>query len=183
VKPVAEPTRRQDADQNVQILRVLMLNDDASVRGLIGQMLDFYFACEFDPVGRGETAIQRLLEGKHDLILLDSRLPDVVHAELPAAIAAVYQTIPKERRFSGRVTRWTEGERLFRLLRSPDVTDLDWATDVGSVPVIFLTGAARGLDRATIRAMPPAAILGMPTDLEQLVGEIRKLTGVAPAVE
>jgi CheY-like chemotaxis protein len=173
VEPLAEPTRRQDADQNGQILRVLMVNDDTTVSRLIGQMLDFYFACEFDPVGRGETAIQRLLEGKHDLILLDSRLPDVVHAELPAAIAAVYQTIPKERRFSGRVTRWTEGERLFRLLRSPDVTDLDWATDVGSVPVIFLTGAARA----------PVAILEMPTDLEQLVGEIRKLTGVAPAVE
>jgi CheY-like chemotaxis protein len=156
-----------------------MLNDDATVCRLIGQMLDFHFACEFDPVGRGETAIQRLREGKYDLILLDSRLPDVVVAELPAAIAAVYQTIPKERRLTGGVTRWTEGERLFRLLRSPDVTDLGWATDVGSVPVIFLSGAARDLDRATIRAMPPVAILSMPTDLYQLVGEIKRLSGVA----
>jgi CheY-like chemotaxis protein len=146
-------------------------------------MLDFHFACEFEPVSRGETAVQRLLEGKYDLILLDSRLPDVVVAELPAAIAAVYQTIPKERRYPGGVMRWTEGERLFRLLRSPDVTDLGWATDVGSVPVIFLTGAARDLDRATIRSMPPVAILSMPADLEQLIGEVKKLSGVAQAAE
>jgi CheY-like chemotaxis protein len=183
VKPVAEPTKEQVVNQNGQILRVLVLNDDTTVCKLIGQMLDFYFACEFEPVGRSETAIQRLLEGKYDLILLDSRLPDVAVAELPAAITAVYQTIPKERRYPGGVTRWTEGERLFRLLRSPDVTDLGWVTDVGLVPVIFLTGAARDLDRATIRTMPPVAILGMPTDLDQLIGEIIKLTGVAPAAE
>jgi CheY-like chemotaxis protein len=183
VKPVAEPTKKQDADQNGQVLRVLMLNDDATVCTLIGQMLEFHFECEFEPVGRGETAIQRLLEGKYDLILLDSRLPGVVYAELPAAIATVYQMIPKERRFTGGVKRWTEGERLFRLLRSPDVTDLGWVTDVGSVPVTFLSGAARDLDRATIRNMPPVAILAMPTDLDQLIDEIKKLSGVAPAAE
>jgi hypothetical protein len=69
------------------------------------------------------------------------------------------------------------------LLRSPDVTELGWATDVGSVPVIFLTGAARDLDRATIRSMPPVAILSMPTDLDQLIGEIKKLSGLAGAAE
>jgi CheY-like chemotaxis protein len=179
---MGEPAKKQDASQNGQILRVLMLNDNATICKLIGQMLDFHFECEFDPVGRGETAIQRLLDREYDLILLDSRLPDVVYAELPAAIAAIYQTIPKERQFTGGAKRWTEGERLFRLLRSPDVTGLGWMTDVGSVPVIFLTGAPRDLNRTIIRTMSPVAILGMPADFEQLIGEVEKLSGVAPAV-
>jgi CheY-like chemotaxis protein len=183
VGPVAETTREQDADRDGQVLRVLMLNDDASVRDLIGRMLEFHFECEFDPVGRGETAIRRLLSRKYDVILLDSRLPEVMDAHLPAAIADVYQTILKEPRLTGGTKRWTEGERLFRLLRSPDVADLGWATDVGSVPVIFLTGAARDLNRAVIRTMPPVAILGMPTDIGRLIGEIEKLTDVTPAAE
>ena len=181
MEAMGDPAKKQDANQNAQILRVLMLNDNTTVCDLVGQLLDLFFECEFDPAGRGETAIQRLLDREYDLILLDSRLPDVVYAELPAAIAAVYQTIPKEHQFTGGAKRWTEGERLFRLLRNPDVAGLGWATDVGSVPVIFLTGAPRDLNRAIIRTMSPVAILGMPADFEQLIGEIEKLSGVAPA--
>ena len=57
VKPVAEPTRKQVKNQNGQLLRVLMLNDDRTICKLIGQMLDFHFECEYEPVGRGERAI------------------------------------------------------------------------------------------------------------------------------
>ena len=97
VRPVAETTGKQDVNRIGQMLRFLMLNDDLTVSKLIGQMLDFHFVCEFEPVGRSETAIQRLLDGEYDLILLDSRLPEVVYAHLPAAIADVFHALTSHR--------------------------------------------------------------------------------------
>lgn len=169
--------KNDDAKQDDQVRRFLMVNDDPLVCKLIGRMLDFHFTCEYDAVGRGEMAVQRLLEEKYDLILLDSKYPEMTYAKLPADIAAVYRAIPKERGGLGDVKFWTEGERLFRLLRSPEVADLGWATDVGSVPVIFLTGGPRNLNRAMISTMPPVAILPLPTDMQDLINTVKDLLG------
>jgi CheY-like chemotaxis protein len=161
--------------ENGRTLRFLMVNDDRLVCRLIGRMLEFHFTCEYDAVERGETAVHKLLERRYDLILLDSHLPDVAAADLPADVAALYQTIPKERQFAVSAKRWTEGERLFRLMRSPEARHLGWATDVGSVPVIFLTGGPGSLSQAIIRTMPPVVILPLPTEFQELVDAVEEL--------
>jgi len=160
-----------------------MLNDTSVLCELVGEMMRFSFECEFDWVERGETFIQRLLEREYDLIFLDSVFPEVAYAELPADLAAMYRAIPKERRFTVGVKRWTEGERLFRLLRSPEARDLGWATDVASVPVIFLTGGPGTLNRAIIRTMPPVAILDLSAGFQEIVRAVEGLLGLLESGE
>jgi hypothetical protein len=109
------------------------------------------------------------------LIFLGNDFPEVSYAALPADIAATYRAVRKELRFIGGVKRYAEGERLFRLLRSPEVARLDWATPANSVPVVFLASDPRHLNRAIISTMPPVAILAMPPDIETLITQTKRI--------
>jgi hypothetical protein len=163
------------SNHQVQSPRFLMLGDDDLVCQLVEATLGISFECEFQRVPTAEMAIRRLLDETYDLIFLGSDFPEVSYAALPANIATTYQAIPKELRFVGGVKRYAEGERLFRLLRSPEVAQLGWATPVNLVPVIFLASNSRHLNRAIISTMQPVAILVMPLHPETLISQTKRM--------
>jgi CheY-like chemotaxis protein len=157
--------------------RFLMINDVPDVCTLIEAFYSFAFDVDFECVESSVEALVRLLAQAYDLLLMDCIHPVGPYALLPPEVATRYQAIPSQVQVAGRPKRYSEGERLFRFLRSPLVADLGWKTDVGCVPVIFYTAGPRLLDKSAILAMGPVVVMGAPSQLEALVGVTQRLLG------
>jgi hypothetical protein len=164
-------------------LRFLMVNDVPDVCKLIEMFYRYALDADFECVESSVETLRRLLDQAYDLVLLDCIHPTGPYALLPAEVADLYQSIPTQVQIAGRLKRYSEGERLFRFLRSPLAADLGWKTDVGSVPVIFYTAGPKLLDKAAISAMPPVVIMAAPSRLEALIEATQRLLGWANAGE
>ena len=170
-------------DNQAQNLRFLCTNDQQDIGELVGAFFTISFDSEFDAVPNSVSAMLSLLESRYDLIVMDCLHGHGDDSLLPAEVAALFQTIPV---FSGSAAgkkRLTEGERLFRMLRSPEAADLGWKTDVGSVPVVFYTANPSLLDQDVIGSMPPVSVIAAPRGLDDLTDEVQRLLGEARSVE
>ena len=66
---------------DIPSLSVLLIDDDESLCGVMGQVLPYY-GMRLDSVHNGYLGLRQALEGGHDLVLLDVRLPGLDGFEL-----------------------------------------------------------------------------------------------------
>jgi hypothetical protein len=163
--------------------RFLLVNDVPDVCHLIEMFYRYALDADCDGVESSVEALRHLLERAYDLVVLDCIHPIGAYALLPPEVAARYQAIPGQARSAGRPKPYSEGERLFRFLRSPLTADLGWKTDVGGVPVIFYTAGPKLPAKSGISGMPGVVIMSASSRLEALLEAPQRLLGGADAGE
>jgi hypothetical protein len=158
-----------------------MVNDVLDVCQLIQVFYRYALDADCDSVESSIEALRCLLDRAYDLLLLDCIHPIGAYALLPPEVAARYQAIPSQAQTTDGLIRYSEGERLFRFLRSPLAADLGWKTDVGGVPVLFYTAGPKLLAQSDISGMPGVVILAASSRLEALMEATQRLLGWADA--
>jgi two-component system response regulator CpxR len=78
---LATESRDQAAAMLESAVSVLLVDDDESLCGMMGQVLPYY-GMRLDAVHNGYLGLRQALEGRHDLVLLDMRLPGLDGLEL-----------------------------------------------------------------------------------------------------
>ena len=73
---MASESREHAARTIESAVSVLLVDDDESLCGMMGQMLPYY-GMRLDAVHNGYLGLREALEGRHDLLLLDMRLPGI----------------------------------------------------------------------------------------------------------
>jgi CheY-like chemotaxis protein len=170
-------------DAPARKLRFLVVNDVPDVCQLIEMFYRYALDADCEGAESSVEALRHLLERAYDLVVLDCIHPIGAYALLPPEVAARYQASPSQARSAGRPKPSSEGERLFRFLRSPLVADLGWKTDVGGVPVIFYTAGPKLLTKSGISGMPGVVIISASSRLEALMEATKRLLGWGDAGE
>jgi DNA-binding response OmpR family regulator len=81
-QPSVATESREDAAQSIaSAISVLLIDDDEGLCGMMGQVLPYY-GMRLDTVHNGFLGLREALEGRHDLLLLDLRLPGLDGLEL-----------------------------------------------------------------------------------------------------
>jgi two-component system, OmpR family, response regulator CpxR len=78
---VATESRDHAARSIESAVSVLLVDDDESLCGMMGQVLPYY-GMRLDAVHNGYHGLRQALEGRHDLLLIDMRLPGLDGLEL-----------------------------------------------------------------------------------------------------
>ena len=78
---MASESREHAAGTLESVVSVLLVDDDEGLCGMMSQVLPYY-GMRLDAVHNGYNGLREALEGRHDLLLLDMRLPGLDGLEL-----------------------------------------------------------------------------------------------------